>query len=222
MGDIDISVDKKAVAFPVMSKNEAMQLIKEQVKILWQSQFKPEGMTEYDALTVCFAGHELGMGPLESLRSLYSAKGRIGFYAAAMRRRVYMKLPNAVMEIKESTDEKCTILAKRSAEVQGNIYSFTMDEAKQAGLLRNPNWLKYPKDMLFARATSRACNGEFADALGAFTLSAEEIQDMQEPKKTVTLELNEKLAERARNGQIDKYEPGSSEGKTTGDRGSVS
>lgn len=215
----DVSHETKGVqttnasehSYPALSSNMAMQQIKEQVQILFKSQFKPQGMTQMDALTICFHGHELGMGPMESLTSLYSAKGRIGFYATAMRKRVFQLLPDAVFEIEKWNEEICVVRAARPGQ-KGNYYEFTIEEAKNANLLRNPVWGQYRKDMLYARATSRACRAEFPDALGVYKLSAEEIKDLPTPKEDRAADLNEQLAERGKNGTINEPEPGNAQG----------
>jgi hypothetical protein len=43
---------------------------------------------------------------------------------------------------------------------------FSMADAKKAGLMAKDNWQKYPRDMLKARAMSRALGMGFADAFG--------------------------------------------------------
>ena len=46
-----------------------------------------------------------------------------------------------------------------------SLISFTIEDAKNAGLLNNPTWKKYPADMCKARAIARAARAAFPDAL---------------------------------------------------------
>ena len=48
---------------------------------------------------------------------------------------------------------------------------FTIDEAKQANLLKKDNWLKYPKIMLKYRARSQAIKDDFSDVLGGVAIA---------------------------------------------------
>ncbi len=64
------------------------------------------------------------------------------------------------------------------------ITSFTMDDAKRAGL-GGDNWRKYPKAMLFARAISAGYKAHCPDALGAAPVYVEahgESEIPEEPK----------------------------------------
>lgn len=59
----------------------------------------------------------------------------------------------------ESTDELCTVeITRRHPFVYSRQSTFTMQDAVRQGLLKNPMWQKCPKDMLRARATTRAAS----------------------------------------------------------------
>ena len=54
--------------------------------------------------------------------------------------------------------------------------SFTMEDAKQAGLLGNNTWKKYTQDMLFARAVSRGVKRYCSDEFGGSTYVEGELE----------------------------------------------
>ena len=55
----------------------------------------------------------------------------------------------------ELTDEVCTLEGERGDDPgHPQRYTFSMDDARKAGLAGNHSWKKYPKAMLSARATS--------------------------------------------------------------------
>jgi hypothetical protein len=104
------------------------------------------------------AGQEHGFGPVTSMAHFYVIDGKVSvdgpLMAAAIKRSgkyTYRKRAHTttecVLEFYERVGEKWESLGESS---------FTMEDAKTAGLLGKDNWRKYPKNMLFWRAL---CNG---------------------------------------------------------------
>lgn len=65
----------------------------------------------------------------------------------------------------ESSDIKCTITGTRKDTGESNTASFSIEDAKKAGIYKNA-WEKYPSDMCFARALSRLARRLFPDVIG--------------------------------------------------------
>jgi hypothetical protein len=113
------------------------------------------------------AGLELGLAPLQSLSAIHLVEGKptlgAGLLAALMQRAGFS------WRIVTHTHEECTLEIHREGEALGEA-SFTAKEAEAAGLLRRPPWQRHRKDMLFARAISRAARWYApAVALGVYT-----------------------------------------------------
>jgi hypothetical protein len=79
---------------------------------------------------------------------------------------------------------KATVVVSRNGEELGKA-SFTMDEAKTAGLAGKDNWRKHPVDMLVARATTRAIKWFCPEALLGGAMTDDEIESMNTPAPPV-------------------------------------
>lgn len=61
-------------------------------------------------------------------------------------------------------------IVKRKGDPEPRETYFTMNEAREADLLGNPTWKKYPKYMLKYRARSQALKDKFPDALNGIAI----------------------------------------------------
>lgn len=136
------------------------------------------------------AGLELGLAPLQSLSAIHLVEGKptlgAGLLAALMQRAGYS------WRIVTHTMEECRLEIHREGEALGEA-SFTAKEAEAAGLLRRPPWQKHRRDMLFARAISRAARW-FAPAvaLGVYTpdeMGAEEDEVTPAPASSSRVDI---------------------------------
>ena len=110
---------------------------------------------------------ELGVSPMLGLSAIHIVEGRptlsAGMLASLMKRAGYS------WRILAHTDVECRLEVKHNGESLGES-GFTVEEAKAAGLLNRPNWNKHRRDMLFARAISRAARWFAPEvALGVYT-----------------------------------------------------
>ena len=80
----------------------------------------------------------------------------------------------------------CILHGKRADNGDTWTEYFSIDDAKKAGLYRG-QWLKYPKDMLFARALSRLARQLFPDVIKGCYVQGEIIADND------VVELEEKV-----------------------------
>jgi len=129
--------------------------MKEQAKILHDSGFFPKAIKKSSqALAVMLAGRELGLGPMESLRSIYIVDGQTCISSGFMAAMIWDA--GHGYEIMESTEESCRIKFWRQAGITRTYYvhEFTIEEAARANLLGKFAWKSYPKAMLFNRCIS--------------------------------------------------------------------
>lgn len=120
-----------------------------------------------DIVAIVLAGAELGIPPMASIRSIHLIDGKPVLSADAMaglclRDRDVCEYLTLVV----STDAKATYRAKRKGAPEPVEISFTIEQAKIAGLVGKGNWAKYPAAMLRARAMSAIARAVFPDLVG--------------------------------------------------------
>src|SRR6266702_7942622 len=114
-------------------------------------------------------GRELGIGPMMSLRHVQLVKGVPTLSAEYKRARVLAAGHD--FEIEELTTTRCRVRGRRTGTSRWLTCTFTMDDAKTAGLLAPSRsgkpgaWQTRPRRMLFARAGSELCDFIFADVV---------------------------------------------------------
>ncbi len=127
-------------------------------------------------------GMELGLSMMQSLRGVFvmSANGKMqpGLYADTM-----VGVCKSKAEICEhftllkSTAEVATYETKRRGDAAPTQMSFTIQEARQAGLAGKDVWKAYTAAMLRARASSALARAVYPDLLNGL-YSFEELRDM--------------------------------------------
>ena len=115
-------------------------------------------------------GRELGIGPLTSLRHVQVVKGTPTLSAEYKRARVLSA--GHEFDVLELTTQRCRVSGRRRGSNKPPLeITFTMDDAKTAGLLAPSKsgkpgaWQTRPRRMLFARAGSELCDFLFADVV---------------------------------------------------------
>jgi hypothetical protein len=116
------------------------------------------------ALMLLMTGRDLGLSYAQSLRAFHVVQGRPVLSAAGM---VAVCLRSGVCEhfrTVESTDTVATVEVKRRGDPARRV-SFSLDDAKRAGLAQRDTWKSYPSRMLLARAQAWAAREVFPDLL---------------------------------------------------------
>jgi hypothetical protein len=108
-------------------------------------------------------GIELGMGPMEAMRSIDIVEGKPTLKAEVMLARAIRA--GIVVEWERTDDKIATIKLERGRAK--HRHSFTIEEAQRAGLAGRGNWSKYAPAMLRARCISAAMRAFCPDVLGA-------------------------------------------------------
>lgn len=125
-----------------------------------------------DVAAAIMKGRELGLDPFDALGSVYVVHGRVGYYAEFMRRRILQA--GHKLRVVENTDSRCIIEGTRRGESEPSRATFTVEQAKKAGI----NLGNYPADKLLARATSRLCRQVFPDVLAGSVIAEDLIDGM--------------------------------------------
>lgn len=144
-----------------------------------RTDFVPDGLKGNPAavMAAMLKGHEVGMAPMQALSHIHVIKGKPSISAEGQRALVLAA--GHSIRVKKLSPEACTLIGTRSGETEGTEVTYTLDEAKKAGIARGNNWANHPTDMLLARASTRLCRAVFPDVTGGLS-SYEEIVDMDE------------------------------------------
>ena len=129
-----------------------------------------------EAVMACMlAGRELGIGPMQALQKIHIIQGRPTLSAelmASLVRRAGHRLRTI-----ESTASTATVEGARHDDPDApEKITFTIEDAKRAGLVGKDVWKAYPTAMLWARAVSALCRRLFPDVLAGMSYTREEVE----------------------------------------------
>lgn len=138
--------------------------------------FAPKGLAgkPESILAAMLAGNELGLPLMTSLSKIHVVDGRPGLAAETMRALVLAAGHELWVESKSNT--AVTVGGKRHGSSREQKVTWTLDDAKSAGLAHKDNWKQYPRSMLTARAMAELCRDLFPDVIGGL-YAVEELQD---------------------------------------------
>ncbi len=166
-----------------------------------QTEFVPAGLRgKPAAITAAILyGREIGLGPIQSLQSIDVIDGRPAV-SAEMGRALALAAGHELF-VEESTTTRCVVRGRRVGSREWVTVTWTMDDAKRAGLEGRPNYRKHPRRMLQARATAELCHLLFSDALGGMPFTLEELSDDSDVAGNVGAAQPARTAQRGRRAQ---------------------
>lgn len=129
---------------------------------MYASNFKDKSAV----MMIMLAARELGVPPMQALNGgLNIIQGKVEISARMMN--ALIRKSGHQITIKETSDTHCILVGKRCDTGETQSASFTVAEAHKAGLVKpGGGWIKWPKDMCFARALSRIARQLFSDVIG--------------------------------------------------------
>lgn len=104
------------------------------------------------AVAIILTGRELGIPPMHALRSIDIIKGKPALSAQLML--AIFHRAGGQSDWKHTDAERAAIWLKHPASGREHVETFTMADAKRAGLTDGDGWKKYPVMMLRWRAVS--------------------------------------------------------------------
>ena len=119
------------------------------------------------------AGKEVGVGPIQAMSGLHLIKGKVTM-AANLIAALILRSGRYSYEVKEHDETVCVIEFFREGKPIG-VSSFSMDDARKAGLTSNSNWKTYPRNMLFARAVSNGARWFCPDVFSGAVYTPDEL-----------------------------------------------
>jgi hypothetical protein len=124
-------------------------------------------------LAAVLYGHELGLGPMQSLASINVIDGRPAASPELMR--ALIARAGHRVDVVDSTDIAVTLTGQRADTGATATVTWSTADAQRAGLMTKSNWRQYPRAMLLARATSELARTLFADVIAGLSYTPEEI-----------------------------------------------
>jgi len=130
-----------------------------------------------DAAAAILTGHELGLSPMASLRSIFMISGTPGMYAKAMLAVVQAQGHN--VWVAEQSPDRVVVKGWRKG-APDHIHETTWDPARvvAAKLTSNAKYQENPQAMMVARGTAEICRQVASDALHGIPYAVEELEDM--------------------------------------------
>lgn len=175
-----VPADDGALAFVPRNMDEAFAMSTEFAK----SDLLPKHLRgrPHDVMITIAYGRELGLSPMQSIQGIYVVEGKPGV-SAQMAVALVKSHPDVCeyFDLKESTPAIATYETKRRGASSPVLLSFTIEEAKQAGLTGKDNWRKYPAAMLRARAAMHLARDVYPDLI-ANVYDEDELREIEMEK----------------------------------------
>ncbi len=149
--------------------------LKEQASMLVKSGFLPVAIkTPEQAIAIMMKGRELGVPAMQAFAQISVIQGKPSAGAELQLALIHKNCPGAKVEFLERTNERCTIEASRPGH-RPQKFTYTIDDAKAAGLVGKDNWRKFPRIMVSWRCTSEMARSVFPDAIMGMSHTPEEL-----------------------------------------------
>lgn len=180
-------------------ESNAMATVQETMKLCQMLMKTPhyQKMGQEGIFAIVQKAKAVGIDPLEALNGgLYFVQGKVEM-TAGMMNDLIRRHGHSISKDKKSDDKICILHGKRRDNNDTWSESFSIEDAKTAGIYRN-QWLKYPKDMLFARALSRLARQLFPDVIKGCYVDGEIVQATYQDVKEEETPMPEMGIEEAR------------------------
>lgn len=135
--------------------------------------------TGWQFAVIAATGHELGMQPMRAIRSLAMVKGKVVESADSQLARFKAAGGRSQFEV---LDETKAVLHLVHPNGDKHTETFTLEDAKRAGLASNSNYSKFPKAMLRSRAITAGLKSVgWEGAVGAYDPDELKSEEFPEP-----------------------------------------
>ncbi len=182
----------------LIPSQEVLQMYMNQADYMVKAGMLPPGYeNSSDLVVVALRGREMGIPFWQMAQGAFPVKKRIGYMGTLLLERIYTRFPGAEMVVKENSDEKCVIDARRFPEEAFQTITVTFKEADALNWNKNRKYKKdgteywepkatwtAPANLLYWRCVTRMTNRVFAQVFGTPVYTPEELQDIPEEPKT--------------------------------------
>jgi 5'-3' exonuclease len=141
-------------------------------RVLFDSRFFAGYGNPQAVAAIIFAGRELNLGMMASLRGFYNVKGKVCMAADLMRALVLASPVCEYFTCTERSLTKATWVTKRKGDPTSTTLTYTLEEAQKAGLITSGSaWEKQQPDMIAKTGSSKLCRLSYADVtFGLYSL----------------------------------------------------
>jgi hypothetical protein len=155
-------------------------------------------------MMIMLSARELGIPPMQALNGgINLIKGKIEISARMMS--ALIRKAGHKIKVQECSEIQCILMGVRGDTGEAQYASFSYAEAQVAGLVKpEGGWVKWPKDMCFARALSRLARQLFSDVIGIGYVEGE-ISGTSEEKSFDSFEIVEELQKENEQEFTDKF-----------------
>jgi len=148
-------------------------------RIAGSTNLPSHGRSAADAIVLMLSGQELGIPPMQALRSLHLVEGRVELSATLMLGLMVSRMRCRFRWV-ESTDQQAILELERPGQpLHQQCYSWAM--ATRAGLTKRQNWVRHPEAMLRARCISAAARSYCPEILSGCYVEGELSEARQLP-----------------------------------------
>lgn len=143
------------------------------------------GMDPDQAFTLMLLAESEGLHPMQAMKRFDIVQGRPAMKAAAILAEFQAR--GGTVKWKERSTKVWSAVFKHPIHApEGELFSYTMEDAQRAGLAHKENWKKDPSSMLRARLISNAVRTVMPGIVtGIYT--PEEVQDMEPVRAVASL-----------------------------------
>lgn len=155
---------------PMMDRDSLRNLMDQAIRYVESGLLPNTIKTPQQALIVMAQGRELGIPPTVALRGIVVVQGKPTCSAELMMALVHRAYGQSAMRVFKTDNESCTVQYRQQGWDGVSEYTFSMDDAKRANLLKSQTWTAYPAAMLRARAISATVRFAFPEVIsGVYT-----------------------------------------------------
>lgn len=159
----------------LMPSQKTWDLMLVQATSLVRSGLLPKSInTPEKAVAIMLKGRELGIPTMEAFTRLYVVNGVVTMAAELMLVLIFKRLPGSKIKYKHRNTKLCEIVASRP-DGQTETFSYSIEDARAAGLAHKDNWKAHPRAMLRSRCISEMTRSLFPDAVSGVSYTPEEM-----------------------------------------------
>jgi hypothetical protein len=169
--------------------NQEIQTLQQIGAMAIKTGFLPSSIkTPEQAIIIALKGKELGIPPFQAFSQISIVQGKPTISAELMLALVYKNVQSAEINFVQSDNTTCIIEARRNNAHKFSRFEFSINDAKNAGLLDKDNWRKYTAAMLRARGITAMARAIFSDAIAGVSYTPEELgADVNEDGEVITV-----------------------------------
>lgn len=144
----------------------------------------PKGLRNDQAgvFAVVVWASEVGVGVIQALNGVHVIEGSVSVKPEMMRSLV--RRAGHQLEIRTMSEERCVVWGKRADTGEELESTYTMEDARRAGVTGKDVWKKYPRAMLLARASGELGRALFSDVIAGLGYTPEEVAEVHHAEMT--------------------------------------